>query len=99
MHGDSIGPVAVYGAFHTSAGVLQAVAFDIAHKTLRNECTDCPKCATDRSQLRHSNLLTLTQRTFLYAIFEVFAAVTMKNGVFWAVMPCASCKNRRFGRT
>jgi hypothetical protein len=31
--------------------------------------------------------------------FEVFTAVTMKNGVFWVVTPCASCKNRRFGGT
>jgi hypothetical protein len=31
--------------------------------------------------------------------FEVFTAVTMKNGVFWVVMPCGSCKNRRFGGT
>jgi hypothetical protein len=23
----------------------------------------------------------------------------MKNGVFWDVTPCASCKNRRFGGT
>jgi hypothetical protein len=23
----------------------------------------------------------------------------MKNGVFWAVTPCGSCKNRRFGGT
>jgi hypothetical protein len=30
---------------------------------------------------------------------EVFTAVTMKNGVFWVVMPCGSCKNRRFGGT
>jgi hypothetical protein len=28
--------------------------------------------------------------------FEVFTAVTMKNGVFWDVTPCDSCKNRRF---
>jgi hypothetical protein len=26
-------------------------------------------------------------------------AVTMKNVVFWDVMPCGSCKNRRFGGT
>jgi hypothetical protein len=26
--------------------------------------------------------------------FEVFMAVTMKNGVFWEVKPCFSCKNR-----
>jgi hypothetical protein len=25
--------------------------------------------------------------------FEVFTAVTMKNGVFWDVPPCGSCKN------
>jgi hypothetical protein len=31
--------------------------------------------------------------------FEVFTAVTMKNGVFWVVAPCGSCKNRRFGVT
>jgi hypothetical protein len=30
---------------------------------------------------------------------EVFTAVTMKNGVFWDVMPCGSCKNRGFGGT
>jgi hypothetical protein len=23
----------------------------------------------------------------------------MKNGVFWVVMPCGSCKDRRFGGT
>jgi hypothetical protein len=28
--------------------------------------------------------------------FEVFTAVTMKNGVFWDVTPCGSYKNRRF---
>jgi hypothetical protein len=26
--------------------------------------------------------------------FEVFTAVTMKDGVFWDVTPCGSCKNR-----
>jgi hypothetical protein len=31
--------------------------------------------------------------------FEVLTAVTMKNGVFWDVMPCGVCKNRRFGGT
>jgi hypothetical protein len=33
------------------------------------------------------------------ARFEVFTAVTMKNGVFWDVTPRGSFKNRRFGRT
>jgi hypothetical protein len=31
--------------------------------------------------------------------FEVFTAVTMKKGVFWGVMLCGSCKNRRFEGT
>jgi hypothetical protein len=31
--------------------------------------------------------------------FEIFMVVTMKNGVFWDVMACGSCKNRRFGGT
>jgi hypothetical protein len=35
----------------------------------------------------------------LYVRFEVFKAVTMKNGVFWDVTPYGSCKNRRFGGT
>jgi hypothetical protein len=26
-----------------------------------------------------------------------FTAVTMKNAVFWDVIPCGSCKSRRFG--
>jgi hypothetical protein len=34
-----------------------------------------------------------------YVRFEVFTAVTMKNGVFWDVTLCGSCKNRRFGGT
>jgi hypothetical protein len=35
----------------------------------------------------------------LYVRFEVFTAVTMKNGVCWDVTLCGSCKNRRFGGT
>jgi hypothetical protein len=35
----------------------------------------------------------------LHVGFEVFTAVTKKNGVFLDVMPCGSCKNRRFGGT
>jgi hypothetical protein len=31
--------------------------------------------------------------------FEVFTAVTMKNGVFWDITLCGSCKSRRFGET
>jgi hypothetical protein len=31
--------------------------------------------------------------------FEVSKVVTIKNGVFWEVMPSGSCKNRRIGGT
>jgi hypothetical protein len=30
---------------------------------------------------------------------EGFTAVTMKNGVFWDVAPCGSCKNEHLGGT
>jgi hypothetical protein len=36
-------------------------------------------------------------KTLDYVRFEVFTAVTLKNGVFWDVTPCGSRKNRRFG--
>jgi hypothetical protein len=31
--------------------------------------------------------------------FEVFTAVTMKNGVLWGITSCGSCKNQSFGGT
>jgi hypothetical protein len=30
---------------------------------------------------------------------EVFMEMTMKNAVFWDIVPCGSCKNQRFGGT
>jgi hypothetical protein len=33
---------------------------------------------------------------FSYVGYEVFTAVTMKNGVLWDVTPCGCCENRRF---
>jgi hypothetical protein len=38
-------------------------------------------------------------KLFIHVRFEVFTAVTMKNGVFLVVTPCGSCKNRSFGGT
>jgi hypothetical protein len=35
-----------------------------------------------------------TDGTWFCLRFEVFTAATMKNGVFWDVMSCGSCKNR-----
>jgi hypothetical protein len=34
-----------------------------------------------------------------YVRFEVFTAVTMNKDVFWDVLPCGACKDRRFGGT
>jgi hypothetical protein len=30
---------------------------------------------------------------------KLYVSLHMKNGVFWVVTPCGSCKNRRFGGT
>jgi hypothetical protein len=46
----------------------------------------------------HTRPPALPQQSLLVR-FEVFTAVTMKNAVFWDVMPCCSCKNRRFGES
>jgi hypothetical protein len=40
-----------------------------------------------------------SQSRMISVRFEVFTTVTMKNGVFWDVTPCGSCKNRFFGGT
>jgi hypothetical protein len=42
------------------------------------------------SVLTYTNVL---RSLICHVRFEVFTAVTMKNGVFWVVMPCGSCKN------
>jgi hypothetical protein len=42
---------------------------------------------------------SLVKLSLLAVRFEVFTAVTLKNGVFWDVTLCGYCKNRRFGRT
>jgi hypothetical protein len=40
----------------------------------------------------------LLKNKVLYVSFEVFTAVTMKNAVFWDVIPCRSCVKRRLPR-
>jgi hypothetical protein len=48
---------------------------------------------------KQSALKQIIEISLNYVRFEVFTAVTMKNGVFWDVMPCGPCKNRCFGGT
>jgi hypothetical protein len=43
--------------------------------------------------------LLVYNSSYVHVRFEVFTAVTLKNGVFWDVTPCGSCKNRRFGES
>jgi hypothetical protein len=50
--------------------------------------------------------LKLSHSTFSWNVycrmkngFYIFTAVTMKNTVFWDVVPCRCCANRRFGGT
>jgi hypothetical protein len=42
-------------------------------------------------------LLKTVSKKWYVVRFDVFTAVTMRNGVFWDVTPCGSCTNRRFG--
>jgi hypothetical protein len=51
----------------------------------------------NRTLSPHTNRFNVNGKIFVR--FEVFTAVTMKNGVFWDVTSCGSCKNRRFGGT
>jgi hypothetical protein len=61
------------------------------------------KYQLSHTKLRHLPLLSrINIEALIHLIdirLEVFTAVTMKNGVFWDVMTCGSCKNRRFGVT
>jgi hypothetical protein len=73
------------------------------HETLRQVFG---LCLRRTNRVYYSALLaTVTHhinrlQIFVYHVrFEVFTAVTRKNGVFWVVRPCGSCKNRRFGGT
>jgi hypothetical protein len=49
-----------------------------------------------RFKVSHTTIFFQEVTNFGFVRFEVFTAVTMKNGVFWDVMPYGSCKNRRF---
>jgi hypothetical protein len=48
---------------------------------------------TDVSEERNASIIRVT------TIGEQGTTLTMKNGVFWVVTPCGSCKHRRFGGT
>jgi hypothetical protein len=47
-----------------------------------------PSCASTRSVIEITLHLHMLSTYLFYIRFEVFTAVTMKNGVFWDVTPC-----------
>jgi hypothetical protein len=47
----------------------------------------------NRHTLRSNRSIASYGKRCSYVRFEVFTAVTMKNGVFWVVTPCGSYKN------
>jgi hypothetical protein len=79
-----------------SSGFLNFIDF-LANKRHTRHQQMCPAGAY-RVELI---LLTTTLRNYvnIHVRFEVFTAMIMKNGVFWDVTPCGSCKNRPFGET
>jgi hypothetical protein len=64
---------------------------------------------TDISEERSASIIRVTRIAelgttlqFLRSLRRLLVTanvVRMKNGVFWVVTPCGSCKNRRFGGT
>jgi hypothetical protein len=60
-----------------------------SNKNSRTEKTGCNEKAV--------HVIDFREKHFVSVRFGVFAAVSVKNGVFWSVTPCGSCKNRRFG--
>jgi hypothetical protein len=55
-----------------------------------------PREPTNCAATREIPRILWNTEIYYLARFEVFTAVTMKNGVFWVVTSCGSCKNRRF---
>jgi hypothetical protein len=75
--------------------VYQGLKYPDFHKSIPN--WEYPEGHNPR---RPRNTIRKLKRTIkCSARFKVFTAVTTKNGVFWDVRPCGSCKSRRFGGT
>jgi cytidine deaminase len=65
------------------------------------DVTPCGSCKNQllvtvmKEALSSSEASVLTRADYKsYIRFEVFTAMTMKNGVFWDVTPCGTCKNQ-----
>jgi hypothetical protein len=60
---------------------------------------ECEKLLTLQVSHTYLAFISMTDQLPLHVRFDVFTVVTMKNGVFWDVTWCGSCKNQRLGRT
>jgi hypothetical protein len=75
-------------ALQHSASVVQPCLFAYPKETASSQlCT--PKVVGIQFKLYRVYNVYLW-----YVRIKVFTAVTMKNAVFWDIMPCGSCKNR-----
>jgi hypothetical protein len=54
---------------------------------------------TDNSSMLQFSSEQIKLQQKRHVRLEVFAAVTMKNVVFWDITPCGLCKSRCFGGT
>jgi hypothetical protein len=80
------------GKFQNSNDHFFPTVLNISHRFSRMTRLDM-QCSLSYRKLAYY----LVRRT--YVRFEVFTAVTMKNGFFWDVPPCGSCMNRGFRGT
>jgi Na+-driven multidrug efflux pump len=55
-------------------------------------CMSVPVASCFTSCSRTVSILSIL--LLFFVSFEVFMAVTMKNGGFWGITRCGSCKNR-----
>jgi hypothetical protein len=82
------------GRFHsfcqTVFGHLASLRCVLHDKSISASCTERPNipCSSYNSNSQSSFTCCITTITNM-----------VKNGVFWVVTPCGSCKNRRFGGT
>jgi hypothetical protein len=81
----------------------RSLVFDEGKRERNRMISVTAKRQSRRTLLRHSgkyNIVIARQRHLNYCgfiRFEAFKEVTKNSAVFWDVMPCGSCKNRRFG--
>jgi hypothetical protein len=55
------------------------------------KCVFCVQCIFV-PMMHQADVLNVQEDPNGSVRFEVFTAVTMKNGVFWDITPCGSCK-------